>query len=172
MAGTCNNYYALYKSILDNYGTPSKRLDMRSFFRRKCDCCMKTRYMTAGNVYEFSFYCKVCCNKPLEKCDCGTVDVLAHNACIKCINQKKKNDMPQHIIDKHFCKCSICAVHSFVLYFDNSDEILKVCNKCIVKPINCANCKNPATILNPLCYKCIVLRDSTLVNNYYYVLKD
>lgn len=126
------------------------------------------RSMTSGDVIEFSFYCKVCCdNITPKKCrTCKVKDILVEKLCLICFNERRKimNDS-----DMYFKKCHGCGEKSFVLKFDKCSD-KGVCIPCLETPVHCTICGCNAMFFNKLCVACYNRRERLLSNNPYYPL--
>lgn len=171
-----NNYGALYQILVSNDSDKSieKLKEYKSIFRRKCDCCRKMRYLTSGDVFEFSFYCGTCCDSiQPQECFCGANDILMSRKCLACFNSDRKEKMPKKTVANYFRNCHNCDEHAFVLQFDiitSNNGKAFVCVPCLEKPVKCTSCGSSATFFNKMCMRCYSAHKRSLSNNYFYPL--
>lgn len=166
---TCErkNYKTLYENLVRS--NPDKKKEYKRIFRKKCDSCKKMRNMTSGDVYEFSFYCCVCCdNIEPRKCSCGSTSVLSDDQCLLCFNKTRKQTMKSSMLKDYFKDCHKCNKNSFVLKFDGSNK--GICLPCLEKPVKCVTCSEFATFFNNRCMACLKYRERVLSNNPFYTL--
>lgn len=162
------NYIVLYQTLVRS--NPDKKKECKTMFRKKCDCCKKIRYTTAGNVFEFSFYCEECCItiQPQKCSECLEKDILVSRKCLVCFNEERKKKMPKSIVDRYYRECHRCGEFGFILRFNDGKK--GICVNCLEKPIACSSCGRITVFFSKMCTYCHISREKVLANNPYYFL--